>query len=186
MKILALAASQREQSLNRMLAQQACKLLAEQPNVEVTHLDYRALIAPPFDDGVHTASTLPPAALAFVDALTSHDALIIASPEYNWSMPGHLKNLIDWVSCLRPYPTLGIPTLLMSASPSRRGGLTGLTQLQTTLTSIGTLIYPQFYTLSQAHFLFDDSGLLHDSALTEEIESILKEFVMFAHTHTKV
>jgi NAD(P)H-dependent FMN reductase len=58
------------------------------------------------------------------------DAFVISSPEYNFSMPGALKNVIDWVSRYGPQPFKGKHCLLMSASPSMAGGNRGLWALR--------------------------------------------------------
>lgn len=58
----------------------------------------------------------------FRNRLLANDAFIIASPEYNGSMPGHLKNTIDWASRFRPQPFNEKHALIMSASPSVTGG----------------------------------------------------------------
>jgi chromate reductase, NAD(P)H dehydrogenase (quinone) len=69
---------------------------------------------------------MPPGAEAFRERLLANDAFIISSPEYNASMPGIMKNAIDWVSRFRPQPFNERHCLLMSASPSMAGGNKGL------------------------------------------------------------
>ena len=138
-KLLALAASYRNDSLNRKLLDAAIPL-AEAAGASVTRLDYAALESPPYR-GEHDA--LPDGALQFADALLEHDGLLLASPEYNWSVPGSLKNLIDWLSVDDRAPLARRTALLMSASPSVRGGLSGLQHLRVPLEALGMWVYPQ-------------------------------------------
>ena len=64
---------------------------------------------------------IPEGAKAFCRSLKESDACIIASPEYNASLPGYLKNSIDWVSRFRPQPFNGKQAFLLSASPAMGG-----------------------------------------------------------------
>ena len=180
MNILAIAASQREHSLNRQLLAFAAQQATQAANVQITLLDYAQIIAPCYDDSEVGLADMPPAIHALVEQLASHDALMIATPEYNWSFPGHLKNIIDWVSCLRPCPFSSLPTLLLSASPSRRGGMPGLMQLQQVLASQMTPVYPRFFALGQAHELLDGNPTLEDAALSAELRDIVTGFIAFA------
>src|SRR5918996_6197007 len=88
---------------------------------------------------------------------------MIASPEYNASMPGVLKNLIDWTSRIRPQPFNGKQGFLLSASPSMAGGNRGLWSLRIPLEHLGARVYPDMFSLAQAHQAFDaDGGLAND------------------------
>jgi NAD(P)H-dependent FMN reductase len=139
MKLLALAASHREPSLNKDLLARAISL-AEASHATVTTLDY-AVLECAFYHGEHVA--LPEGAAKFADALLAHDGILIATPEYNWSIPGGLKNLIDWMSVDDRAPLAGKTALLMCASPSPRGGVSGLQHLRVPLEVLGTWVYPQ-------------------------------------------
>lgn len=177
MSILLLAASQRKDSYNRRLIGQVegwCKA----NSIAAETLDYSSVLAPLFPDvEVTPGMRLPAEASLFVKELKKHKALILAMPEYNWSVPGHLKNLIDWASCLRPYPFVDKPVLLLSATPSRRGGLLGLTHLQMVLSSLGARVHPQFFSLVQAHDAIDEAGAFRYELLQEELEGLLQRFV---------
>ena len=76
---------------------------------------------PSYDGDVEADAGVPAPAQEFCRRLQAADALMIASPEYNASMPGVLKNLIDWTSRLRPQPFNGKQAFLLSASPSMAG-----------------------------------------------------------------
>lgn len=145
-KLLALAASYRSDSLNRTLLSLAVPI-AEAAGASVTTLDYEACEAPVYR-GEHTK--IPPGAKLLADALLAHDGLILASPEYNWSMPGSLKNLIDWLSIDKRAPLKGRTSLLMCASPSTRGGISGLQHLRVPLELLGMWVYPQMIGIGSA------------------------------------
>ena len=146
-KLLALAASTRAGSLNKHLLTIAVAL-AEQAGAKVTVLDYAECDAPLYRDEVGAA--LPKGAQVLGDALRAHDGLLLASPEYNWSIPGELKNLIDWLSTSKTSPFRDRAALLMCASPSVRGGISGLQQLSVPLEHLGMWVYPQLIGIGDA------------------------------------
>ena len=111
--------------------------------------------------------------------LTRCDAFIIASPEFNASMPGVLKNLIDWTSRFRPQPFDGRHGLLLSASPSLVGGNRGLWALRVPFEHLGARIYPDMFSLSMAHKAFAD-GDLADVALRARFDKTLLAFLSLA------
>ena len=93
---------------------------------------------------------------ALRDCISTNDAFVIACPEYNASMPGVLKNAIDWVSRFSPQPFNEKHGLLMSASPSMVGGNRGLWALRVPLEHLGARVYPDMFSLAQAHQAFDE------------------------------
>ena len=102
---------------------------------------------------------LPAGADEFRRRIEETDAFVIASPEYNASMPGALKNAIDWVSRFQPQPFHQRHGLLLSASPSMVGGNRGLWALRVPLEHLGARIYPDMFSLAQAHAAFDGDRL---------------------------
>ncbi len=116
----------------------------------------------------------------FRERLVAADALIIASPEYNASMPGTLKNLIDWASRYRPQPFNGKQGLLLSASPSMAGGNRGLWALRVPLEHLGMRVYPDMFSLAQAHQAFDASGRLANAELQHRLEGTIDCFMELA------
>src|SRR3954469_21457981 len=113
--VLVLAGSLRKPSLNHKLADLACKYIRDSGHT-ANHVDLEKFVCPPYDGDEEAASGIPEGAEALRDALATADAMVIASPEYNASMPGVLKNIIDWASRFRPQPFKGKQCLLMSAS----------------------------------------------------------------------
>lgn len=146
-KLLAMAASTRPESLNKRLLSVAVAD-AQKAKAEVIILDYADCEAPLYQG--EEGQPLPPGVQHLADALHAHDGLLLASPEYNWSMPGSLKNLIDWLSLDATRPLKGKHALLMCASPSIRGGILGLNQLSVPLSHLGVHVYPHVVAISDA------------------------------------
>jgi NAD(P)H-dependent FMN reductase len=118
-----------------------------------------------FDLDVEQETGVPEPATRFCRWLESADAFVIASPEYNASVPGALKNLIDWASRVRPQPFNGKQGLLMSASPSMAGGNRGLWSLRIPLEHLGSRVYPDMFSLAQAHEAFGPDGSIANNVL---------------------
>ena len=110
----------------------------------------------------------------------ANDAFIISSPEYNASMPGVLKNIIDWVSRFRPQPFNERHALLMSASPSMIGGNRGLWALRIPFEHLGARVFPDMFSLSMAHKDFTADGEFNDATTAKRFESNLIAFMSLA------
>jgi NAD(P)H-dependent FMN reductase len=178
-RLLTLGGSLRLNSLNRQLitlaAQEAARLGAQ-----VRHAQLSDWPLPMYDGDIEETSGVPQAAHDFGDVLTRTDAMIISSPEYNSSVPAALKNLIDWGSRLRPQPFAGRHVLLLSASPSMIGGNRGLWALRVPLEHLGARVYPEMFSLAQAHLAFDPSGDIADEELSRRFIANLKGFLELA------
>ena len=98
--------------------------------------------APPFETfpiynfDIQNSTGFPTEVNAWADAIRSADGLIIVSPEYNWSIPGVLKNAIDWISRLKDQPFAGKPVALQSAAGGLLGGSRAQYHLRQSLTSM--------------------------------------------------
>jgi len=160
-RLLALAASYRADSLNRKLLALAVTV-AKQRGAEVTLLDYAALEAPIYR-GETLVDALPQPISDLSAALRTHHGIMIASPEYNWSMPGSLKNIIDWLSIDPQAPLNRKSALLMSATPSMRSGISGLLHLRTTLDVLGMWTYPQLVGIGKAEEQLQPGRLARES-----------------------
>ena len=165
MKLLALAASTRPGSFNRMLLAMTVSM-AEAAGAEVRVLLYEELDLPHYNDDRRHAG-LPQTAQDFVEALRDANGITIASPEYNWSFPGSLKNIIDWASAIKPNPFKGKTALLLSATPSVRGGVSCLIQLRVPLEALDVIIYPRLFALGNA------GSVLHDGMLNDDTQRAL-------------
>jgi chromate reductase, NAD(P)H dehydrogenase (quinone) len=96
---------------------------------------------PIYDFDQHQADGIHAIATAWADAIRSADAVIIVSPEYNWSIPGGLKNAIDWASRMKEQPFAGKPVALQSAATGLLGGSRMQYHLRQSLTSIDALLF---------------------------------------------
>jgi chromate reductase, NAD(P)H dehydrogenase (quinone) len=175
-RVLAFAASLRANSLNNRLIE----LAARQLDAAGTKVDRAAMSefdCPSYDGDVQELSGFPDGAAKFRHRLEESDAVVISAPEYNFSMPGLLKNLIDWVSRYQPQPLQGKRALLMSASPSMAGGNRGLWALRVPLEHLGVHVYPDMFSLAQAHEAFADDGRIADGQLQDRFDRTLSDFV---------
>ena len=132
---------------------------------------------PSYNADVQNEDGFPPGADRFRECIQTSDAFVISSPEYNASMPGVLKNSIDWVSRFSPQPFNEKHGLLMSASPSMAGGNRGLWALRVPFEHLGARIYPDMFSLAQAHQAFDGEGRIADPQLAERFESNVVNFM---------
>lgn len=173
---LIFGAALRKGSLNDRLASLATKIV-EEAGGKVDRAYMSDFDCPSYDGDVEATTGIPAGADRFRSRLISNDAFIIASPEYNASMPGVLKNLIDWTSRFRPQPLKGRHGLMMSASPSMTGGNRGLWALRIPFEHLGARIYPDMFSLAQAHEAFGPDEKLADAKLEHFFESTVDCFI---------
>jgi NAD(P)H-dependent FMN reductase len=173
---LVFSASLRKDSLNTQLAKLAA-LAIEKHGGKVDFADMQEFDCPTFNQDLEVNDFHPEGAQEFRKRLLANDAFIISSPEYNGSMPGFLKNTIDWVSRFRPQPFHQKHALLLSASPSMAGGNRGLWSLRIPLEHLGTRVYPDMFSLASAHQAFDDNGNIKDETLAKRFENNLVAFM---------
>jgi chromate reductase len=175
-RLLVFGASIREGSMNDTLASLAATV-AEEKGATVERAEMTDFDCPAYDLDVELSEGLPAGAQALHDRLVANDGFIIASPEYNASMPGYLKNTIDWVSRFRPQPFNGKQAFLIAASPSMTGGKIGLWALRQPLEHLGARVYPDMFALAQAHHAFDDAGRIKDDKLQNWFETTIECFI---------
>ena len=175
-RFLVFGASLRRQSLNDRLASLAASCVERKGgSVDLAHMaDFDC---PSYDGDVESTGTIPAGAQRLHERLVTADAFVIASPEYNASMPGVLKNVIDWVSRVRPQPFNGRQGLLLSASPSMVGGNRGLWALRVPLEHLGARVYPDMFSLAQAHQAFDAAGRIANATLQQRFEQTIECFL---------
>ena len=178
LKVLVLAASLRADSLNRKLATLAARL-AEQAGAMVDHASMREFDVPLYDGDIESQDGIPRGAQELRRRLLESDAFILASPEYNGSMPGTIKNLIDWASRFRPQPFDSRHGLLISASPSLAGGNRGLWALRMPLEHLGARVFPNMFSLAMAHKAFEGNDIA-DTALRARFDENLQAFLSLA------
>jgi chromate reductase, NAD(P)H dehydrogenase (quinone) len=175
-RFLVFSASLRDGSLNTRLAQLAAATI-EANGGEVDLAAMSDFATPSFDADAQDRDGFPPGAEEFRRRLEASDAFVISSPEYNASVPGALKNSIDWVSRYRPQPFNERHALLLSASPSMVGGNRGLWTLRVPLEHLGARVYPDMFSLAQAHNAFDSEGRMANSQLQERFNANVGNFL---------
>lgn len=180
-KILAFAGSTRRESFNKRLVRIAAAG-AERAGADVTVIDLKEYALPLFDQDLEEDEGPPENAVKLKALFAETDGFLIASPEYNSSVTGVLKNTIDWVS----RPAEGEPRLvafkgkaaaLMSASPGALGGLRGLVHVRAILGNIGVLVLPDQVTVPKAFEAFDDEGRLKIDTKQSAVEALGKSLV---------
>jgi NAD(P)H-dependent FMN reductase len=178
--ILILPASLRRASLNHQLAELAASILTSQGhNVDLAEMS--EFDTPSYNGDVESAEGIPAGAMELHKRMLKNDAFIIVSPEYNGSMPGYLKNTIDWMSRFKPQPFGKLNMLLMSASPSMSGGNLGLWQLRIPLEKLGARVYPAMFSLAVADKAFTEEGRLSNEALAKLLDKTIADFLELVH-----
>jgi len=175
-RILAFAGSSRRESLNKKLVHVAAEG-ARAAGAEVTVLDLLDVAMPIYDGDLETSTGIPESARRFKQLLLAHQGLLIASPEYNSSISGVLKNAIDWASRAEPGEQAlacfdGKVAGLVAASPGPLGGLRGLVTLRSILGNIRVVVLPEQVTVAKAHEAFDDEGRLRDAKQADSVRKV--------------
>jgi len=176
LRFLVFAASLRKDSLNIRLAKLAAFII-EKNGGKVDVANMNDFDCSSYNQDVEQKGVFPAGAEQLRKRLLASDAFIISSPEYNASMPGNLKNVIDWVSRFRPQPFNERHALLMSASPSMVGGNRGLWSLRIPLEHLGARVFPDMFSLATAHQAFTQEGKLSNATLAERFEGNLVAFM---------
>lgn len=168
--ILALSGSLRRGSLNTALARAAVELAPDGVRVEVATLH-----GIPLYDGDVEAAGMPDAVAALGDRLRAADALLLVSPEYNYGIPGVMKNGLDWLSRLQPQPFARKPVAIMGASPGRFGTARMQYQLRQVLVHFDARVVnkPEVM-VGGAGGLFDADGRLTDAATRKHVAGLLQ------------
>ncbi len=174
-RVFVLGASLRKDSFNVRLAALAARAAAEH-GAQVRTAGFADLAVPPLDADLLEAEGVPEGARRFGDLLTETDGFLIAAPEYNYSVSGVLKNLIDWTSRIRPWPFTGRHGLLLSASTGQVGGVRGLWALRVPLEGLGAHLYPDMFSLPNAESAFTEDGFA-DASRHERLSGLVGDFL---------
>jgi NAD(P)H-dependent FMN reductase len=175
-RFLVFSVSQRKDSFNTKLADLAVGVIQKYGGiVDLAHM--KDFDAPSFNQDLEVDNFHPKGAEEFRRRLLANDAFIVVSPEYNGSMPGLIKNSIDWVSRFRPQPFNELHGLLMSASPSMAGGNRGLWSLRIPLEHLGARIFPDMFSLAMAHQAFNPDGQIANTVLAKRFDENIAAFM---------
>lgn len=179
MNFLLFSGSLRTDSLNKKLIHVIKNELEKNSSHQVQVVDLKSLDIPVYDGDIE-ASGLPKGVSILGQHIQNTNAIIIASPEYNGSIAGPLKNTLDWVSRLRPMPFENKTVLITGASPGGYGAIRGLSATRLPFESMGSFVYPQTFGLAKAHEAFSTSGDLIDSQITKRLNGLLSQFLEFS------
>jgi chromate reductase len=171
--ILGFAGSLRKGSYNKALLRAAVELAPKDVNIEIFDLEG----IPPFNQDLESA--IPGRVKEFKSKIRSSDAILIATPEHNYSVPGVLKNAIDWAS--RPYGDNsfdGKPVAILSASTGMLGGARAQYHLRQVFVflNMSALNKPEVF-VNFAAQKFDEQGRLTDEKTRELIKTLLEALV---------
>ncbi|MET8636223.1 NAD(P)H-dependent oxidoreductase [Streptomyces sp. NPDC004680] len=176
LRVLVFGGALRADSANARLAALVARLISD-TGAAVDLASMRDFDMPLYDGDMEAAVGLPPGAHVLRDRLEQSDAFVIASPEYNASVPGVLKNAIDWVSRVRPQPFKTKHAMLVSASPSLVGGNRGLWALRVPLEHLGTRVYPDMFSVADSYRAFAEDGRLADPGLQQRLTETVAGFL---------
>jgi chromate reductase len=176
MRILGLSGSLRRDSHNTALLRGAAALLPA--GVQLQVFDRLAEIPPYCEDDEQQA---PPAVVALKAAIAGADALLVATPEYNHSIPGGLKNALDWVSRpLAQTPLRDKPAAVVGASTGLFGAVWAQAELRKVLGAIGARVVDRELPIGQADEMLGADGLPRDRDAVEQLSATLDELIELA------
>jgi len=174
MRVLGLSGSLRRDSHNRALLRAAAAALP--PGAQLVEWD-RLADLPAYDEDLETApAPTPEPVRALREAIADADALLIATPEYNGSLPGALKNALDWAS--RPYasnPLRGKPAAVVGASTGLFGAVWAQAEARKVLATIGAHVLERELPVGQADDAWAPDRTLRDPELRAALAQIVGE-----------
>jgi chromate reductase len=175
MHVLGLSGSLRAGSHNARLLRAAAELLPPEAGL----VEFDALKAiPPYDEDDDDGASRPAAVQRLLDAIAAADAVLVATPEYNHSLPGQLKNALDWVSRpLAASPLRGKPVAVVGASTGLFGAVWAQAEARKVLSAIGARVVDRELPVGSADDAFTDAGRLADGDLELELAGIVAELI---------
>jgi chromate reductase len=172
MKVLGISGSLREGSYNTALLRQAQELLPSGVELEL-YQDLKRV--PPYDED-DDGPQAPAAVQELRDAIGDADALLIATPEYNSSIPGQLKTALDWASRpLREAVLRNKPVAVIGASQGMFGAVWAQAELRKVLGASGARVVGDELPVAHAHEAFDGDGRLRSDELRAALAELLEQ-----------
>ena len=181
-KLIGISGSLRDGSYNTALLRAAATMMPEGTELKIETIKE----IPLYDGDLEATEGIPAAVTQLKDAIAAADGLLIATPEYNNSIPGVLKNAIDWLS--RPPADIkrvfgSKRVALLGASPGGFGTILSQNAWLPVLRTLGTCSWSEGRLLvSRANKVFDDSGAITDQAVKEQLKQFLEGFVRFVQS----
>jgi chromate reductase, NAD(P)H dehydrogenase (quinone) len=178
LRLLGLTNSLRAGSYNRMVLDLVAELWLS------ATLQRHDLAALPFYEHDLEQAGMPGAVLRLAEAVRQVDGLVIASPEYNHSIPAVIKNAIDWLSRVADEPLGGMPVMLLSASSGLLGGARMQYDLRRVLDAVGALplVRPEVF-IGVAAQKFDAQGRCTDARTRDAVRHQIAAFAGFVERH---
>jgi chromate reductase len=172
MNVLGISGSLRRDSHNTKLLRTAGEMF-EAANVEFEIYPDLKLV-PPYDED-DDVDPVPAAVAQLRSAVAGADGLFFSTPEYNSSIPGQLKNAVDWLS--RPAGSgalMNKPVAVVGASTGMFGAVWSQAELRKALSSAGARVLEGEVAVGHAHTRFDDDGTLTDPNLAEQVDEVVR------------
>lgn len=174
-KIIALAGSLRANSFNKQLVKIAA-IGAEETGAEVQVVDLADFNIPLFSEDLEAEGT-PAGVIDLKHLFVQSQGILLASPEYNGSITGVLKNALDWLS--RPSKEANIGSAfegkvagIMATSPGGLGGIRGLNHTRDILFNLGVMVNPKQLAVPSAYQVFDDQGNMTDEKMEQRAKDL--------------
>jgi chromate reductase, NAD(P)H dehydrogenase (quinone) len=180
-KVLAVAGSTRDDSVNKKLVTEAAHL-ARQMGSKVTIIDLKDYPMPLYDADVEANQGMPIKGKQLRQLMIQSQVILIASPEYNGSLSGVLKNAIDWASRSEEGVSSreafkGKKFGIMSASPGSGGGSRGLVHLKQIIENIGGTVIDQQVVIPDAYHAFDEQGCIKNPSQKAQLQQQIQAAV---------
>jgi chromate reductase len=178
LNVIFICGSLRNGSLNRAVAQTLPELAP--PNMKITEAPSYAGF-PLYNADHHQATVFPPAVVALAEAIRAADVVIIVSPEYNFSVPGGLKNAIDWVSRTKDQPFKDKPIALQSASGGPLGAARSQYHMRQIMVFLEAFVFtrPEVFVTFAPQKIDEKAGKVKDEPTRDIIKHQLALFAAF-------
>lgn len=166
---LGISGSLRKASYNRKLVLEAGRLFSP---LKLTEADINL---PLYDGDVEDEAGIPDTVRLLAEQIISADAIVVATPEYNQSLSGVLKNALDWVSRVEGRPWAGKPVALVSAAAGRSGGARASYALRLAMTPFRTKLLQGELLVAAPAKAFDEGGRLTDEHYLNSLSTLMDE-----------
>jgi chromate reductase len=176
MKILFFAGALRADSCNKKFVREAKRLMEAKGGYETEFVDLKDYPMPVYDGDIEASSGVPETTIKLGEKIRAADAIVVSTPEYNGSIPGILKNTIDWLSREKNVSLTGKPLLLLAASPGALGGVRSLWHSRQPFEVLGVHVFPGMMGLSNAYTAFDDKLHLKEEKPAQQLQKLLDQF----------
>ena len=180
MKLLIFAGSLRNDSCNKKFAREAMRF-AKEAGAEAEFIDLKEYPMPLYDGDIEATTGIPETTTNLGKKIAAADGLIISTPEYNGSIPGILKNVVDWLSRDKPVSLEGKHVLLIAASPGAMGGVRGLWHTRVPFEAMGVHVFPGMMGLSGAYTAFGEDGKLKEEKPLQQLKKLVEQYVSHIH-----